>query len=30
MSGIEVRSGLRNRSNSRPCGIGSMSVMPSA
>ena len=30
MSGIETRSGLRNRSKSSPCAIGSSSVMPSA
>ena len=28
--GIETRSGLRNRSNSRPCLSGSRSVIPSA
>ena len=28
MSGIEMRSGLRKRSKSRWCGMGSMSVMP--
>ena len=28
MSGIDARSGLRKRSNSSPCSIGSMSVMP--
>ena len=29
-SGMETRSGLRNRSKIRPCGIGSRSVMPMA
>ena len=30
ISGIDLRSGFRKRSNSRPCSTGSMLVMPSA
>ena len=27
-SGIDIRSGFRNRSNNKPCAIGSSVVMP--